>query len=232
MNEIVQFVLRHGYSILFAAVFAHQIGLPIPAPLFLLAVGALAAARKLGLVPAISLAVVACVLADWLWYEAGRRKGDRVLHFLHSLTRDPDAHDRRAKKIFARYGLPLLVIAKFVPGLDAVAPPLAGTSRTGRLRFLAFDAVGACLYSCVYTGVGYVFSHDLDRAAAYVGRAGTILAGVALAGLSIYIGRKLARRYRVVHESRVVQITPADPIQSGSCITNSHTIVKGVDHDH
>jgi membrane protein DedA with SNARE-associated domain len=231
MNEIVQFVLRHGYSVLFAAVFAHQIGLPIPAPLFLLAVGALAAAQKLGLVPVISLAVIACVLADLVWYEAGRRKGDKVLHFLHSLTRDPDAHDRRAKATFARFGPPLLLIAKFVPGLDAVAPPLAGTSRTGRLRFLSFDAVGASLYACAYTGLGYLFSRDLDRAAAYVGRAGTILTGVALAALSIYIARKLARRYRVSHQCRIVQVTPANPMQSASCITNSQMLVKGVNHD-
>lgn len=214
MHAIVQFVLRHGYSILFVVVFAHQIGLPVPAPLFLLAVGALVATGNLGLFPVLVLAVTACVLADWVWYEAGRRKGDKVLHFIHRLTRDPDAHDRRAKRTFARYGPPLLLIAKFVPGLDAVAPPLAGTSRTGRLRFLAFDAVGASLYACAYTGLGYVFSHDLDRAARYVGRAGTILGGVALAALSIYVGRKLARRYRIAHESRLVQMhqDPALPI--------------------
>jgi ABC-type uncharacterized transport system auxiliary subunit len=48
MNDIVQFVLKHGYPILFAALFARQIGLPVPAPLFLLAAGALAAAGKIG----------------------------------------------------------------------------------------------------------------------------------------------------------------------------------------
>src|SRR6202142_2370227 len=174
MNTIVQFLVKHGYSILFAAMFAHQIGLPVPGPLFLLAAGALAASGRLGLVPALGVAISACVLADWIWYEAGRRGGDKVLHFIHRLTRNPEAHDRRAKRTFARYGPPILIIAKFVPGLDAVAPPLAGTSRTSRLRFLTFDAVGAGLYSCAYAALGYVFSHDLGRAAAYAGRAGTV----------------------------------------------------------
>ncbi|MGB8864944.1 MAG: hypothetical protein WCC71_12675, partial [Candidatus Sulfotelmatobacter sp.] len=109
MNAIVQFVVRHGYSVLFAAVFARQIGLPVPAPMFLLAAGALAATGKLGLVPALGLAITACALADWVWYEAGRAWGDKVVHFIHRLTPDPDAHDRRAKRIFARYGPPLLV---------------------------------------------------------------------------------------------------------------------------
>jgi membrane protein DedA with SNARE-associated domain/DNA-directed RNA polymerase specialized sigma24 family protein len=207
MNAIVQFVIKHGYSVLFAAMFAHQLGLPVPGPLFLLAAGALAAAGKLGLVPALGLSVTACVLADWVWYEGGRRRGDKVLHFIHRFTRDPDAHDRRAKETFARYGTPILVVAKFVPGLDAVAPPLAGTSGTSRLRFLAFDAVGASLYSVAYAGLGYVFRNDLDRAAAYAGRAGTLLAGLAFAGLFIYAARKLVLRYRSIRECRFARMT-------------------------
>lgn len=209
MNGIIQFVIAHGYSVLFAALFAHQIGLPIPGPLFLLAAGALVAVGTLGLIPALGLAVIACVLADWVWYEAGRRQGDKLLHFIHRLTRDPDAHDRRAKETFARFGLPLLVLAKFVPGLDAVAPPLAGTSRTGRLQFLMLDAVGATLYSGTYGGLGYVLSHDLNRVAAYVGRAGTLLAGLAFAAVSAYAVHRLVQRHRLSRASSPARITPA-----------------------
>jgi membrane protein DedA with SNARE-associated domain len=212
MNVIVQFVVKHGYSILFAAIFAHQIGLPVPGPLFLLAAGALAASRKLALIPAIGLAVIATVLADWPWYEAGRRRGIKALHFIHRLSRDPDYHDRKAQETFARYGPSILLISKFVPGLDAVAPPLTGISRTSRLRFLAFDAIGATLYSCAYAGLGYVFSHKLDLAAAYVGRAGTVLGGLALAAVSIYVLGRLVQRHRSVREFEAVQIEPADPI--------------------
>jgi membrane protein DedA with SNARE-associated domain len=229
MNAIVQFVLKHGYSILFAAVFARQIGLPVPAPLFLVAAGALAAAGKLDLVASIFLAVIACVLADWVWYEAGRRGGDKVLHFIHRLSRDPDYHDRRAKETFARYGPPLLLLAKFVPGLDAVAPPLAGTSRTSRPRFLAFEASGAWLWAVAYAGLGYAFSHDLDRAAAYAGRAGTLLAGLVFAGLSIYAVRKLVQQHRFARES---QITPADTKTCGGSVVNSCRIVEGLGHGH
>jgi len=226
MNAIVHFVLRHGYSILFAAVFARQIGLPVPAPMFLLAAGALAATRKLGLVPALGLAITACALADWAWYEAGRKWGDRVVHFIHRLaSRDPDAHDRRAKRIFAKYGPPLLVLAKFVPGLDAVAPPLAGTSRTSRTLFLAFETLGASLWSTAYTVLGYVFSHDLDRAVAYAGRAGTLLAGLALGALSIFAAHKLVGWLRCRRKSRSVRTTLADPMKRGDSIANHCRII-------
>ena len=232
MNDIVQFVLKHGYPILFAALFARQIGLPVPAPLFLLAAGALAAAGKLGLLAALGLAIIACVLGDWPWYEVGRRSGDKVLHFIHRLARDPDAHDRRAKETFARYGPPILLIAKFFPGLDLVTPPLAGTSRTSRLRFLTLDAVGAGLYSGAYAGLGYVFSHDLERAAACAGRAGTVLAGLALAALLTYAVPKLVRGYRLTRESRLVQITPSELRGSGETGANPCGIVEGLEYEH
>ncbi len=220
MNDVVQVVLKHGYPVLFAALFAHQLGLPVPGPLFLLAAGGLAAAGKLGLLAVLGLAIIASILGDWPWYEAGRRDGDKVLHFIHRLARDPDAHDRRAKETFARYGPPILVIAKFVPGLDAVTPPLAGTSRTSRLRFLTLDAIGCGLYAGVYGGLGYVFSQRLEHAAAYAGRAGTVLTGLVLAALLTYAVPKLVRRYRLTRGFRLAQIAPSKPGGSGETVAN------------
>jgi membrane protein DedA with SNARE-associated domain len=230
MNAIVEFIMKHGYSVLFGALFAHQLGLPVPGPLFLLAAGALAATGKLVLASALVLAVVACVLADWIWYEAGRRKGERVLHILHRFTPDPVAAKRRAKKAFAKYGPPILVFDKFVPGLDAVAPPLAGTSGTTRLRFLALETTGAVLYSGLYAGLGYVFCHDLDRVATYAGRAGTLLGGLALGVLAIYLIRKLV--HRSARQPQFTCITPADPTVLGDSIGEPCRIAEGRDHDH
>ena len=218
MTDIVIFIERHGYIVLFAVVFVRQIGLPVPGLLFLLAAGALAAAGKLRLVAAIVLGAGACVLADWLWYEAGRRGGDKVLHFMHRFTRDPEYHDRRAKRMFARYGPPVLLVAKFVPGLDAIAPPLAGASHTGRIRFLAFESIGATLYASVYGGLGYVFSHDLNRAAAYVSRAGRFSLLVAFIGVCVYLVHRLVQRHRPLRESRIARtarIVPTDPLEYG-----------------
>lgn len=227
MNGIFQFVLRHGYSMLFAALFAHQIGLPIPGPLLLVSAGALVAAGKMDALAVFGLTVVACVSADWIWYEAGRRGGDKVLHFIHRLTPDPDFHDRRSKRVFARYGLPLLLVAKFVPGLDAVAPPLAGTSRTGRVRFLAFDSAGASLYAFVYGGLGYAFSHDLDRAATYIARTGKLFLGLALAGISLYLAYNVYRRGRCLRKSQLQRVPAADPAHSGEHIDTPCGILGG-----
>jgi membrane protein DedA with SNARE-associated domain/rhodanese-related sulfurtransferase len=210
MHAVVQFLVKNGYPVLFAAVFANQVGLPVPAILFMLAAGALAGSGELSLIAAFGLSLTASVLADLPWYGAGRRWGDRVLHFVYAVATDPDAAERRSKKNFARYGPKVLLAAKFVPGLDAAAPPLAGLSGTSLLRFLIFDAAGSGLWSGVYTGIGYAFHRDLDRAGAFAARMGEFFAFVALAGGCIYLGRKLARWHRFMREFRLARITPEE----------------------
>src|SRR5215467_1444383 len=49
MNETIQFLTQHGTLVLFAAVFAEQIGFPLPAVPFLIAAGALAGAGEMPL---------------------------------------------------------------------------------------------------------------------------------------------------------------------------------------
>ncbi len=213
MNDIVQFVESHGCLVLFAVVFVRQIGIPIPGFAFILAAGALSAAGRFPLVAAIAPAAGGCMLADWLWYEAGRRGGDKVLRFVHRFTRDPEFHDRRAKRIFRRFGLPLLLVAKFVPGLDAVAPPLAGTSCASRFSFLAFESVAACLYASFYSGLGYVFSYDLNRAVAYVSHAGRLSLCVAGISICIYLFHRLVQRRRTVRTSRIVPVVSTEPLE-------------------
>jgi membrane protein DedA with SNARE-associated domain/rhodanese-related sulfurtransferase len=210
MNAIAELLVKHGYPVLFASVFARQMWLPIPASLVLIAAGALAASERMTLTVALGLAIFACLLADIVWYEAGRRWGNRLLHFLYGLALDPDAAARRSKETFVRHGPRTLMLAKFVLGLDAATPSLAGLSGISRLRFVVFDAGGAALWSGAYTGLGYAFGQDLDRAAACAARWGALGLVVVFASLVMYAGRKLVRWQRFVRERRMERITPEE----------------------
>jgi membrane protein DedA with SNARE-associated domain/rhodanese-related sulfurtransferase len=207
VNAIVQLLVEHGYSVLFVSVFARQMWLPVPAILFLIAAGALADSGRMTLAVALGIAITACLLADMMWYEAGRRWGDRILHFIYGLALDPDAASRRSKESFVRHGARTLMLAKFVVGLDAATPPLAGLSGTSRTRFIVFDAIGAALWSGVYAGLGYLLGKDLDRATAYAARLGMLWVLFMLAALAIYVSRKLVRWRRFVREFRMARIT-------------------------
>src|SRR5580700_9131532 len=210
VNAIVELLLKHGYSVLFVSVFVRQMWLPVPAILFLIAAGALADSGRMTLAVALGLAITACLLADMMWYEAGRRWGDQILHFIYGLALDPDAASRRSKEAFVRHGARTLMLAKFVVGLDAATPPLAGVSGTSRIRFIAFDAIGAALWSVVYAGFGYLLGKDLDRAAAYAARLGVLWVFFLFAALAMYASRKLVRWHRFVREFRMARITPEE----------------------
>jgi membrane protein DedA with SNARE-associated domain len=119
--------------------------LPIPANLVLVAAGALARSGKLSLAGIVFLSVMTFLFADLAWYEAGRRFGDRILHFVCGHSRNPESCTARATVAFSKRRIRILLISKFVIGFDAVAAPLAGREGVSRLTFMAFDGLGAAL---------------------------------------------------------------------------------------
>jgi len=208
MNETVHFLAKHGYWLLFVSVLARQACLPVPANLALLAAGALAGSGKLNLGVILILSVLAFLFADLAWFEAGRRWGNRILHFACGISGDPSSCVSNAHRSFARNGVKSLLISKFVLGLDAVAAPLAGASNTTRLRFLVFDALGAILWSGAYATLGYAFSEQLDLVGAYAARTGELVAILVVAGASFFVVYRIVRWLRFVREFRLARITP------------------------
>ncbi|WP_041597003.1 DedA family protein [Granulicella tundricola] len=162
------------WGLLFA-VFARQLCLPIPAPLFLMTAGALAAHGRLHLSLVLLVSVLGCLAGDGVWFWCGRRWGHRVTKLVCRLTSDPAGSSLRARKLFERWGFGLIVAAKFVPGLDGVTPPLAAAEGTSVKQFMLADALGALLWSLFYTVLGYLFADELQRAAHLARGFGSIL---------------------------------------------------------
>ena len=210
MSETLGFLLRHGYSVLFAWVLVEQLGLPVPSVPLLLAAGALAGRGRLNLRLVAALPIVAALMSDALWYELGRRRGVKVLQFLCRISLEPDSCVRRTENVFARHGARSLVVAKFVPGLNTAAPPLAGVFRMRLTRFLFFDALGVMVWVGAFVGLGYVFSDQLERVADHALTLGTWLLVLLFAALAGYIGWKYLHRRRFLRELRVARITPEE----------------------
>jgi membrane protein DedA with SNARE-associated domain/rhodanese-related sulfurtransferase len=207
MNDMVHFLARHGYWLVFVSLLGGQAGLPVPGNLILLAAGALAAAGRLNLAAIVVLSALALALADLAWFEAGRKWGKRILHFACGISKDPGACVRKAEESFGRHGVRLFLGSKFVIGIDAVAIPLAGASNTARTQFLFFDALGATLWSGAYATLGYVFRKQLDLVAAYASRVGVLVVILLAAALGFFIIRKVVRLLRFIHEFRLARIT-------------------------
>src|SRR5262245_23127674 len=210
LEQTFEFLIRHGYSVVFFWVLAEQLGLPLPATPVLLAAGALAGAGKMNLGFAIVLAVIASLLGDVSWYAFGRLRGSRVLNLLCRISLEPDSCVRKTENAFIRHGARSLLIAKFVPGLNTMAPPLAGIIGMRLRRFLIFDALGAFFYIASAAGLGYVFSNQLEQVAARVASFGFSMLAILGVGLAAYIAWKYIQRRRFIRSLRIARITADD----------------------
>ena len=159
---------------------------------------------------AIALPIAACVLGDLVWFHLGRRRGSSVLTLLCRIALEPDSCVRRTEDVFSRGGARVLLVAKFIPGLNTVAPPLAGVVLMPVGRFLVYDSAGAALWALTYVGLGYLASAQIEAIAvalAGLGRSTALTLGLVLGA---YIAWKFLQRYRFIRSLRVARITPGE----------------------
>jgi len=207
VDALIAELARYGVPFVGFNVLLQQLGLPIPAVPTMIVAGALAADARLSGVGVFLISVAASVLADALWYWAGRRYGYPVLRFLCRVSLSPDACVRQTEGIFERYGFYSLVVSKFVPGFSTVAPPVAGALRMGTGPFLAAAVASAALWVGAAMGAGWIFRAQVEAVLAWMARNAAV-AGVAIGGLlALYIAWKAFERWRLARFVDQARIT-------------------------
>jgi membrane protein DedA with SNARE-associated domain len=207
VSETFQFLVRHGYSVLFLWVLGEQLGLPLPATPLLLAAGALAGTGQMNLALAIGLPVLASLLGDFSWYQFGKVRGGKVLNLLCRISLEPDSCVRKTEDAFVRHGARSLLLAKFVPGLNTMAPPLAGVIGMRLGRFLIFDALGALLYIGSFVFLGFIFSDQIEQLAVRIASLGFWALLIVIGALAAYIFWKYIQRRRFIRSLRIARIS-------------------------
>lgn len=213
MKHTLEFLLRHGYAVLFASVLIEQLGLPLPSIPILLAVGALAGHGDLGFVPALLTALLACLIADNTWYWLGVYRGASILNLLCKISLEPDSCVRKTENMFLKYGARGLLFSKFVPGLSTAACPLAGMFRMEIWKFCLFDGAGSLIWAGAYSGLGYLFRDQLEDLAQKALGMGSWLLTLIVCGVGGWILWKYIERRRFYSELRVARISPEELLE-------------------
>ena len=208
--DLIALISQYGLAIVFVNVFIEQIGLPIPAIPTLVVAGALGATGQLSLPLVFIVALVACLLADSAWYVIGRIYGNSVMKTLCRISLTPDSCVSETQSRFERWGVNALLVAKFVPGLSLIAPPLAGATRIGVPTFLLFNGIGAALWVVAGIGGGALFGRQVEYILAKMQDYGTIAVIVIAALLAAYIAYKWWERRRFYNMLRMARISVDD----------------------
>jgi membrane protein DedA with SNARE-associated domain/rhodanese-related sulfurtransferase len=210
---------QHAYAILIGAVFLEAIGLPLPAALVLLIVGAAAAHGSLQVPYALAAASLAMLAGDTLLFLGGRYTGWWLLGALCRISLNPESCILRSADSFYRRGRQLLVFSKFIPGISTMAPPLAGSMNMRFAQFLTFDLAGTVLYIGAYFGVGFLFSgalgavlHGYQATGRILGWAvAALIAGYALLQVRLWFKERSLPKVRLVDPAEA-----ARELQSGA----------------
>jgi len=225
METWITRIAEHGYLVVFAISFLETFGLPIPAALALLVAGA-ACARGL-LSPWMTLGgSIACILTgDTLMFLLGRHTGWWLLSLLCRLSLNPETCILRSADAFYKRGRVLLIFAKFIPGINTMAPPLAGSMNMRYAQFVRLDAVGATLYAGGYFAVGYIFSDALEAVTRGYRTFGQAMEWVVGVAAMAYIGVRIWtwRKARKLSEAPFVE-----PDEAARGLAAGHAVVYDV----
>ncbi|MEO5765037.1 MAG: VTT domain-containing protein, partial [Casimicrobiaceae bacterium] len=197
MNDIFSQLETHGSLLVGFNVLLQQLGLPIPAVPTMMIAGALTAARRINGVATFALSVGASLIADLLWFWAGRRYGYPVLRFLCKVSLSPDTCVRQTEGIFQRWGFFSVVLSKFVPGFSTVAPPVAGALKMPVGAFAVASLASAALWVGAAMGVGIVFSRQIEVALTWTTHNAPLAATAVGAIFALYVALKAAQRWRL-----------------------------------
>jgi len=162
--HLQQFVQTYGawvYALLFLIVFTETgvVVMPfLPGDSLLFIVGALCGAGLMNLPLAMLLLVVAAILGDQVNYSIGRYFGPKVWQWEHSRFFNKRAFEQ-AHAFYEKYGGITIILARFMPFIRTFAPFVAGVAEMSRVKFTAYNVIGALIWVIGLTLAGYLFGN-------------------------------------------------------------------------
>lgn len=208
MAELYQFLVEYGYIVLFLWVALDQAALPIPSIPLLVFAGALSGLGELSLGLVFLTTLIAAIPINQFWFWLGNLRGARVLHLLCILSLEPDYCVRNTEDLFKRLGPLSVVVAKFVPGLQLLAPPMSGLTGMSLSRFFWLNLFGTLLWAGVFILSGYFFHAVLEQLVVTFSEAGTVAGLVLIAIVATYFAIKLVKRQLFVRSIKMRKVEP------------------------
>lgn len=210
MSEALLFFVHYGYWVLFFWILLEQLGMPLPSTPVLLTAGTLSATHAMDLTGILLSVLASSLIADSIWFFMGRHYGSAVTRWICKFSLEAASCVRKTEDMITTRGAGALVIAKFVPGLNLMAAPLAGQSKMEYRFFLVYDSAGTLLWATTIVLVGRFFGDAIRRNQQllhWMSRSAFGVFVLLLVGLLI---AKLWRQQAFLRKVRTMRVDPQD----------------------
>ena len=159
-KHLETFVSQYGawvYALLFIIVFVETgvVVMPfLPGDSLLFVVGAMCGVGLMSFPIACAVLIAAAFLGDQCNYSIGRYLGPKVFQWEQSRWFNKSAFDK-AHRFYETYGGITIIAARFMPFLRTFAPFVGGVAEMSRVKFMAYNIVGALLWVIGICTAGY-----------------------------------------------------------------------------
>ncbi|HEY7642297.1 MAG TPA: rhodanese-like domain-containing protein [Steroidobacteraceae bacterium] len=213
MENLVRALELYGLQIVFVGVLLDQGGLPFPSFSLVIVAAAVATNSGAPVWPIFAIAVIATLIADLLWFAGGRRFGAAMLRMICRVSLSPDSCVGNTRRIYTRWGAPSLIVAKYVPGLAAVATTLAGETGVRTARFALYDGIGAALWAGGAIALGVIFHEAIDAVLDELELLGNSALVLLAAAVLVFVAVKWWQRWRFKMRIRMARISAAELVE-------------------
>jgi membrane protein DedA with SNARE-associated domain/rhodanese-related sulfurtransferase len=210
MPIALAFFIHYAYLLIFLWVLVEQIGVPIPSIPVLLTAGTLTATNRIHHLYALTAVLVACLIADTLWFWLGRRYGNSVLKLLCRLSFEASTCVSKTEGYFTRRGSVTLLFAKFVPGLSTVAAPIAGQTGMPYSRFLAWDLAGSILWAESFLLAGRFFGDIAQKSAPFLHWLGRSAFAIFVLMVMGFLAYRIWKQRKFLQQVRSLRLEPGE----------------------
>ena len=159
LDFLVSFFGTYGYAAVFACLVLCGLGVPVPEDITLVSGGVISGLDLANPHIMCAVGLVGVLFGDSTMFLAGRIFGYRIQKiktFRKIVT--PQRFSQIQKK-FKEYGLGLLFVARFLPGLRSPIYLVAGMSRRiSYLTFIVMDGLAALISVPVWVYLGHFFA--------------------------------------------------------------------------
>lgn len=167
MEALLHLITNFGWLAVILVIFAESglmVGFFLPGDSLLFVAGTLVQRGifdvNIGLF--IACLFVAAVLGNSTGYFIGRKLGRKL--FTESSSRFfRQEYLLQAESFYAKHGSKTVVLAMFVPIVRAFAPVVAGIAHMPYRKFVAFNLLGAAIWTSSFTLIGYVAGDVIQR---------------------------------------------------------------------
>jgi membrane protein DedA with SNARE-associated domain/rhodanese-related sulfurtransferase len=177
----------------------------------------------------LSGSLAAMLTGDTLMFFAGRYTGWWLLGILCRISLNPESCILRSADSFYRRGRTLLVVAKFIPGINTMAPPLAGCMNMRLSQFLGLDLLGAAIYILAYFTVGFAFSGALAAITRGYQTFGRIVSWVVV---GLILGYLMWQLWGWVKERALRSVPFAGPTEAAQALTTGACVYDVRSHGY